>query len=548
MTAMRWLGSSMGRAALALACVYLISCAGYGDEEPGAAPATAPAGAAAGGDLRPASVPADYVATANGYLHPSCIVELAAGDVVQDQGPAGVEIRSAGGSSRTVGACAFPRYRANGEVISRPGLAGAPTPGAGAPAVQTTTSALLGTFGQDPDNAGQPVFELLSLFTVPSTLPAYPVEVSLWAGVEDASPSTYVMQPVLDSLAGGAWGIHPCYDSPSGVFTCQPVVTVNPGDLIQAWVQGTTCTSSACSSFFVRVWDLTTDQNALDLTVTLASGQATPARVIGAAMEIFGVSSCNQLPGGPLPRFVSQWEDVWGGGHATSWHVQDMLLTPDCDYASWSAPHGVTNDLYVGWYTGADPIAYSFDAVDNRGYSGLADWAPQQTKAECETTGTMVGLSSDPATSRAHSALCAYNGSINSKELNPSWSVAVDFSAHDGRRDTTTGDWDPHYYKGECAANEAVTGVAQDLNGKLTKVLCTRPYQEQFFAGSCYTRVFSGGDNRGDNSGSPDWAPWYYKGQCQDNGVTATVKGVSRNPSTGQAHAILCCRTLPSPS
>ena len=117
----------------------------------------------------------------------------------------------------------------------------------------------------------------------------------------------------------------------------------------------------------------------------------------------------------------------------------------------------------------------SFDTGDFRAYTGLADWAPGQYKSECFTADWVVGVSADTNTKRAHSVLCAYDGNVNSKLLNPSFSVPVDFSTSSVSRDTTgyVGDWDPDHFKGECAFNEAVTGVAQDTSGKLTNPLHT---------------------------------------------------------------------------
>jgi hypothetical protein len=113
--------------------------------------------------------------------------------------------------------------------------------------------------------------------------------------------------------------------------------------------------------------------------------------------------------------------------------------------------------------------------------------------------------------------------------------ATVDFSTQSRSRDNLW-DWDVSFFKGECAANEAVTGVAQTQAGKVDAVRCTQlgnNYQRQI----CYTRAFSGGNNQG-STAPGDWAQRYNKGEC---GPGEIVKGVSADTSTGAVHAIFCC-------
>jgi len=63
------------------------------------------------GAKRPAAVPAAYVITPFGYFHPSCVQQLAKGDVLhQDE----MAVEHANGTSDKIPACAFPHYRADG--------------------------------------------------------------------------------------------------------------------------------------------------------------------------------------------------------------------------------------------------------------------------------------------------------------------------------------------------------------------------------------------------------------------------------------------------
>jgi hypothetical protein len=498
---------------------------------------------------RPSQVPAEYVATANGYMHPSCIVEVAPGEEIFLRSEDGMELRGVDGRTRPLGRCAYPRFRSDGEIIPVPASTrSSDEPNLPGESVGTTSSALHATFGQ----AFAPAKALLSIWQVPPSPPSPDIQVTVWPGLQPASGPGWVLQPILENFAGDPWYIKACFfEASSNMFPCFPEGTgrlfVNPNDYILGYVVGSNCNANTgvCGTWTVQVLNWSTGQATDPLVVHNFTQKAD--RIIAADLELFGVTSCDQLPAEPQLNFNTQWlgfDDVW---RTSIWDVQQRPAgLPACKFDSWVVRHpSGQSSLYLGWWRGYPPYALSFDTADFRLYTGLGDWAPGQYKSECSTADWVVGLSSTPFTNRAHSALCAYDGNVNSKLLNPSFSVPVDFSTSSVSRDTTAlvGDWDPNYFKGECAFNEAVTGVAQDTSGKLTKILCTRMYEEASFLG-CYPRIFSPGDNRGNTAGEPDWAPGYHKGQCDGPAESTMIRGISRHPQTGEAHAILCCPTF----
>src|SRR5262249_15064492 len=101
------------------------------------------------------------------------------------------------------------------------------------------------------------------------------------------------------------------------------------------------------------------------------------------------------------------------------------------------------------------------------------------------------------------------------------------------------GDWDPYYYKGECAAGEYVAGISQSTSLQIQSILCC---PGQVTHANCAAKVFELQDGMEDHSVG-DWDPGYYKGSCgTTNGFPRYVAGVSRDTSnTGYPHAILCC-------
>jgi hypothetical protein len=186
-----------------------------------------------------------------------------------------------------------------------------------------------------------------------------------------------------------------------------------------------------------------------------------------------------------------------------------------------------------------------FDAGDNRGYTSDQDWAGGYFKAQCNAGDVVAGISAQsiyigPGL-RAHSALCASgNVRVDSGTLASTERARWLWGADD-RADLGTGDWDPGYYKAECGKTEAVTGLAQSADGnlKMASILCTSTRNGLGSdENSCSTLVFSNtGDNRV-NTSSGEWANLYAKNEC---GTAQILKGVSRNPSSGEIHSILCC-------
>lgn len=167
---------------------------------------------------------------------------------------------------------------------------------------------------------------------------------------------------------------------------------------------------------------------------------------------------------------------------------------------------------------------------DDRGYTGDGDWAPGYWKGECAATDVLVGASRSTTQGAIHDVLCK-------KFLytpNAAAGSTLVFTTRDSRRDTSTGDWDPGYVKGECGYFEAVTGLAQTPDN-VTRARCAAAAYYGYE--SCRRRIFWRGDNRESGSGG-DWDYGFYKGQCGDG--LAYVKGVSKD-SSGKIRSLLCC-------
>ncbi len=182
-----------------------------------------------------------------------------------------------------------------------------------------------------------------------------------------------------------------------------------------------------------------------------------------------------------------------------------------------------------------------------------SDWAPGSAKGQCASGQTVMGLSQALNQSHSDSILCeTYPGSTGlfpqtschtlmfSAGVNPPANAPASWP-----NNASYPDWDPGYYKAQCAPNEYVAGVSQNLNGQVDGILCCAG---GVAASSCENstnaEVFYNSDSHSrQTAGGLDWDPGYYKGQCPGGwyvqGVSAVLSGTSQ--VAGAAHAVRCC-------
>lgn len=171
----------------------------------------------------------------------------------------------------------------------------------------------------------------------------------------------------------------------------------------------------------------------------------------------------------------------------------------------------------------------NMSAHDDRGFTGDGDWAVGMFKGECASSLPLTGVSRIPG-SGVRNVYC--NGASSSMQASD---TTLNFASADDRRNTSTGDWDVGFIKGECPSGEAMTGLAQTPSGVIDRARCARVNANGTDA--CVQRIFSSGDSR-DSLHGGDWSFGDFKGQCADNQV---VTGISKD-STGRPHSVLCCR------
>jgi len=289
---------------------------------------------------RPAGVPEGYVITPFGYFHPSCVNQLAKGDVLhQDK----QTIQHANGTIDTIQACPYAHYRADGEkvigderAVKKPDISHAWVENA-----SVTTSSSYGfmhAFWNVPPapttNDGQTVY--------------------LFNGMEDINDVVSIIQPVLgwNSDYADAWGIASWNCCVNGNVNEATPTPVSSGDLIYGYMFDTcSAGTETCSTWDIVTWDLTSGKFS-ELLDTSNYGQ-TFNWAFGGVLEVYNIVQCGDYPNGPADSYS-------GGGPAIHFYNQALFndkfvqiaqpkwevsaasgLTPSCSYGG-SLPEEVT--------------------------------------------------------------------------------------------------------------------------------------------------------------------------------------------------------------
>ena len=268
---------------------------------------------------RPANVPAEYVVTPFGYMHPSCLVHLREGESVGKN-----TIHHADGSVESVAECQYSRFKSNGEVIAE---------SVGAKTLDSATvppPTISWDWVEDvTDFYSTNLGEQSSTWVVPSNPTSHDGQTDyFFPGIGN------IMQPVLGWGADYAtgWGI-------ASWVCCSPAaesaaIPVKAGDQITGTTTQT-CSwgSSSCGTWIVSTTDVTTGQ-----TTTLGAEptQGDQNEAIGGVLEVYNIAQCSDYPANGQIVFNSTFYDYNGN------HVPNLTWTgsasttdsPQCNYSA----------------------------------------------------------------------------------------------------------------------------------------------------------------------------------------------------------------------
>lgn len=280
---------------------------------------------------RPANVPLDYVVTPNGYFSPDCVQTIHARESLRADG----SIRQTDGTIRSAATCGRPHYDRQGHSIAT--TAASPQ----SPAAATTNASAAkeptytGWIESVNYNNGSNVGRLRATWTVPSTpSDAENQTVFFFPGLEQLPTVESILQPVLgwNGFGDHAWTIASWNCCVSGTTTHTDPANVASGDQIV----GDTYSLCGTGVYNCGSWSIVTQDTTNGQTVTLNTApQGNLQWVFGGVLEVYGVSSCNQLPPQAMTQFsnVTVWDTngnvlspSWGGSYAGS------SISPQCNY------------------------------------------------------------------------------------------------------------------------------------------------------------------------------------------------------------------------
>ena len=242
----------------------------------------------------------------------------------------------------------------------------------------------------------------------------------------------------------------------------------------------------------------------------------------------------------------------------------------------------------------------SLDAGDSRAHPERSDWDPGFVKAECDEEEHVAGIATAAGPdkrSRIRSVLCCRNFKdtarhawpISEQTLCPGRRALVGISIsaaaphserrilcsgeddrfapasthelagpRDARDSKAQGDWDPGYYKWQCALGAWVSGLTTYDPGDSTvaNVLCRAGATQPPVAAlqqSCTVVAPTGADAR-ESAATGDWDLGHWKAECGEGKYVAGVsRSIGVDPGTTGAtwfsdspHGLLCCAIEPT--
>lgn len=192
------------------------------------------------------------------------------------------------------------------------------------------------------------------------------------------------------------------------------------------------------------------------------------------------------------------------------------LLTPDWSAvrSDWRTPHLQRLLAASGRTGGVDANLYrmfDYGTLDDNQSATLGDWSSGAIKGTCPDGSHVAGVSRYTRwnSSGHYRALCS------DQNFGPLWSAGRE-TRTEGPSESSRYhgyDWAGGFTKYECASGHYVAGVNKLWWGT-SGVLCAKA--NRTLGNICRTLWFDRGDNRASSKGG-DFAPGAYKGQCADN-------------------------------
>jgi hypothetical protein len=290
---------------------------------------------------RPSIVPADFIPTPNGYMHPSCVIEVRSDERVRNH-----RIERADGSTRPLSACRYSRYDKRGRAITneRPNAAdtrsSAPSPETHwvAWVESTSTGPLMST------GAGWPV---------PNTPISPGSQVLFFFVALQPADESFVLQPVLawNGYNDHAWTMASWNCCLEGNNTHSTPIAAYPGNQVGGSIEGNGCSNGVCQSWNVYSWNNATGQ----ITTYFTESYGQPLDMLfGGVIEVYFVDQCSDYPNSFNMRFSGITAQTTESEFVTpSWSTGTGPQVPSCG-AGFGFPEfsGNMSSWLASWYGG----------------------------------------------------------------------------------------------------------------------------------------------------------------------------------------------------
>lgn len=298
------------------------------------------------GPNRPATVPAGYLVTPMGYFHPSCVKEVASGDVIR---PDEMAIRHPNGSFSAMHVCAYPHFTADGtEVPLNASNDAATAKGATVPLGASNDAKA----GEPPSFIGHSWIEAIfartsssygaisTQFKVPSGPASHDGQtLYFFPGLQDWGNVKTILQPVLgwNSDFRNAWGIASWNCCVKGTLYKSPGVHTATGHVIYGVIfDQCSAGTVTCGRWTINTKDLTTGSftellNESNFGQTFNWGFAN-------VVEVYNVARCSDYPGGgKIVAYNIKFYDPFFVQRAQSWFLWRLWpgLSPQCGYGGY---------------------------------------------------------------------------------------------------------------------------------------------------------------------------------------------------------------------
>lgn len=273
--------------------------------------------------LRPQGVPTNYVVTPNGFFAPSCVQRVEEGETLHADG----SIEASNGSLRKPATCTQAHYRFDGSRVEANGSFSLPPIAARQPTIN-------GWVEDANYESTVNIGKIVATWKVPSTPTNQAGQTDyFFPGLEqnDSNP-TSILQPVLGygAFSGTVWTLSSWNCCVSGTTYYSGPINVNAGDTILGTTQ---CkAANSCGTWTITSKDVTTGRS----TTLSTNPYGNLLWVFGGVMEVYGVSSCNELPASsPLTySSIAVYNTAFSKISNTPWGADYPVgsTSPQCSY------------------------------------------------------------------------------------------------------------------------------------------------------------------------------------------------------------------------